>query len=1713
MEGARNLSTWKLFGVGILLSAAVVLLLAGGASATISGTPYTSGDWDITVATSLTDQSLVVDGDINIYSTLTVSNATIEFAADGLTLSVLAPSGGLTLGPGTGETLITTQDSAELFYFIVQSTSGTVSIQNVTIERVNGGIEMTGGTSANRIVAHTTIVDAAVYGVHLINSGAIVHTIDVTVAFGDPVVTVTNQNRQDYSSNQSTTNGDYVYWYFYLYQYRDAVFNAIGVGVEGGTPWVDGIDVHMSSEYFADPLMMMGQYKYQYRYDYYDCLGEPWYYWYHFEYTYDYVQAYTNLIGIDSANIGAGGFLGDVTMPSEDITMTVGIDMRDDQYDYSYRYYYSGCSASISETQNNYNAYSYNYLYWDSASVTAKHVKGTGSASLSGFNIQMGNIGAVQASIDTSAWSAPSSYHSYWRSSTYSRMPNLIDIFALWIETEVISSNPGATMPASVSVSNGVIVGAGVRVDVILENRGATRTTFQGTVTVDNVNVSGTAGTGLAINVLGTATLTDPDFDYSVRLVNSSFVGAPVTIKIPNTEFDSDYRADVLVENNRFEDVTIFQQSTPTYQYVNPDPCQVLFTSGQYTYSYRYYERDYQGALLLDTGDHCRALLNDVYAVDVVLRDNTFKEIRGPMFGWHYADYEFAGGSNLTFEGNTFMNITYNTAAFTGGDAMVKSVAQNVYYLNNHFENVDVLYGHLGGSSWAYSQNNPAYYGFEMCAMYGAQYPYYNPYAYYGCDYRAKDPTFTIDGNTFINVEQPSTSNREPWIFGISGAGDLSFTNNTITDSKARFVLAQDAAYYYQYPEINININVDNNVIVGQTGEAPFGYYDPQQASGYFGMHDNEFRDSSAPFFDWTWGYYSAQYEDYRADESLAVLDIQRNLFQNLTLGAKPVLTLAGRATMVDNTFDQVVGWAVKVEYVSKLPSIDGNSITDTTNGYWFEPTTSSGSKTTSIFTGLTIAVADTAIKMERGNLILNNMDFTGAQTAVDIRDGFADIYSSKILVLSGHAQGDATITTYNNIGYQARWSNAEGVDSGVPVANALVVTTTPDHRILTSGRTDAAGIIAPRTTEVWKIQSFGTVQVVDLYLPLQVLVSGGGITATNFVPQLAPGEALTYFEDEPALAVFVQDNYIPVVSIGSPLPGSSVGSHTFEIEGYTFERGSGLATQQVRIDGGAWIDVPSAIGATWTVEITIPTEGAHDMEIMAADIAGNVFVGRSTVVVDVTPPVLTLQRPLEAETLTNQPIFAVQGHVEPVTSTVTVNGVRMSVTSRGDFFLNFTLSDGLNVLLVAAQDQAHNEIMLIRTITFDRYAPFLIVDNPVDRLLTFDRSVDVLGRSERDARVTVNGYPAFVNPLDGTFVLPNVALDDLFDQTENLLVIRATDRAGNQAYANRTVVVDTTAPSIDLDLDPVVAERIGRGEAVSVTTLDVRGSTDTLDAQFEIAGQEVPLSGISFSRVIVLSEGVNVIPIRAEDAAGNVRQVDLRVVRDTVRPVLTLESPAGDTVLTNRSTMLITGYTDSEGSLIKVVYTNNRGESVSEIVTTVAVGTPIKYRFEYTLVLNTDGNGHDVEVQAVDSAGNFDSQTFTYTAKVGTPFLELVQFPTRVTDTFLWVNGTTEPGITTVRINGQDYDVVDQFFAVRWNLPITEGNYSITVSVRDDAGNVNTLTNRVEVAVPPPSSTGGDVVSNPVSNEVLIGAAALMLGAAIAVLAFALSRRRTEYE
>jgi hypothetical protein len=883
-------------------------------------------------------------------------------------------------------------------------------------------------------------------------------------------------------------------------------------------------------------------------------------------------------------------------------------------------------------------------------------------------------------------------------------------------------------------------------------------------------------------------------------------------------------------------------------------------------------------------------------------------------------------------------------------------------------------------------------------------------------------------------------------------------------------------------------------------------YTHPYKAGQPFHMMRNTYSDSMSPFFTWRQGWYASM--GYGVPTLAATMTFVENTVMNIALGGEGVARLTGQMTITNNTFDYITGWAIIAEKMTKIPSLAGNSITHSTNGYWLAPAVVSGLTQTATYNDLTVAVSDTGIRVENGNLLMVRADFGDAQTAVDMRNGYAEIYSSRIRILSGRVAGDASITVFNQLGYEVHWAGASGQDSGVLVQNALVVTSTPDQRILSSGHTDSMGRIAARTIEVWSMVAFGATTTSSVALPLSVLCFFGGITTTVSVPVLAPGELPTFFQDYDAYPLLLVDPIVPEVTIGKPLAGETVGSTDVHVEGYTFERGSGVATARLRIDGGSWMAIPTGT-AQWTMTLGGLPEGRHFLEYEVTDVATNRFTGEREFFVDRTAPTLTVTAPLEAVSLTNQPIAAVRGHVEPATSMVALNGVTLTVNSRGDFFYNYSLSDGLNILRFTAMDLARNTVVELRQIEFDRFPPFLQVSEPVNGLLTRLTSVDVVGRSERGALVTVNGLPAFVSPVDGTFLLPEVVLDDVFAQTENLLVIRAIDDAGNVQFENRTVIVDTQAPLIDLEFPADVQAKIDNKEPVKVSSLQVRGTTDSTDAVITIGGQEVPLSGLSFGRAMVLREGLNVIVVTSQDEAGNTALQTLRIYRDTVAPMITLEKPAVASLLTNRSALDIVGYTDQSDAAVVVKYQDAQRVQREEQVQTVAVGLPIQYRFEFSLVLVDDANAHRVTVVSTDLAGNFAEASFEYTSKVTVPELELQGFRDATTETFVWINGTTSPGIDRVRINGQDFPVVAQGFTVRWNLPIQNGNYTFQISVQDDAGNRAVLQRVTEVHV---ATQGPGQVQQPglLDNQGLqIGIGMLIFGVAIAVLAMTLLRRR----
>jgi DNA-binding MarR family transcriptional regulator len=473
--------------------------------------------------------------------------------------------------------------------------------------------------------------------------------------------------------------------------------------------------------------------------------------------------------------------------------------------------------------------------------------------------------------------------------------------------------------------------------------------------------------------------------------------------------------------------------------------------------------------------------------------------------------------------------------------------------------------------------------------------------------------------------------------------------------------------------------------------------------------------------------------------------------------------------------------------------------------------------------------------------------------------------------------------------------------------------------------------------------------------------------------------------------------------------------------------------------------------------------EGANILTLTATDWLLESANDSVEVILDTVAPYLILSAPLDTDTLTNHPAFLVSGQTESPNISVALNGIAMTVDLQSEFSYNYTLADGLNVLRFTATDAARNALVLVRQITFDRYAPFLQVDAPVNGLLTNGLHLDVLGRTERDANLTVNGVVAFVNPIDGTFILNNATLDSLFDQTENLLVIKAVDPAGNARFENRTVIVDTKAPTITLRLDADIAGALAAGRTVAVRQIDVKGTTDTADAVILVGGQQAAMNGLNFSRTYILAEGLNLIIVRARDAAGNVATFTLQLRVDWTPPSLAISSPPAAQFATNQTSLEVRGFTDSPDAVAALLYDDLLGVPTTD--TAAVTGSPGSYEFSFLLTLNPDRAPHAVVLRLRDLAGNTAAQTFIYSCLTGEPLLEIISITPSPGEPFVWINGTTQAGIDAVEINGQPFQVYGQYFAVRYPA-LDWGTTKFTVRIVDAAGNENVQTRNVQITV-----------------------------------------------
>lgn len=172
----------------------------------------------------------------------------------------------------------------------------------------------------------------------------------------------------------------------------------------------------------------------------------------------------------------------------------------------------------------------------------------------------------------------------------------------------------------------------------------------------------------------------------------------------------------------------------------------------------------------------------------------------------------------------------------------------------------------------------------------------------------------------------------------------------------------------------------------------------------------------------------------------------------------------------------------------------------------------------------------------------------------------------------------------------------------------------------------------------------------------------------------------------------------------------------------------------------------------------------------------------------DVIPPVPPqISLPYDA---TNSATQTISGSAEPGSTVfLTLNSDSAGdvvVADDGTFSIsNIRLDTGNNSISAVAVDQSGNQSASSETlqIFYSQKPPDLNIDSPADHQQISDKTVNVVGSTSAGARLSINDRLVIVGS-DGKF-----SYQYNLNPGDNLLVLTATDKAGNQARKELTIV------------------------------------------------------------------------------------------------------------------------------------------------------------------------------------------------------------------------------------------------------------------------------------------------------------------------------------
>ena len=534
--------------------------------------------------------------------------------------------------------------------------------------------------------------------------------------------------------------------------------------------------------------------------------------------------------------------------------------------------------------------------------------------------------------------------------------------------------------------------------------------------------------------------------------------------------------------------------------------------------------------------------------------------------------------------------------------------------------------------------------------------------------------------------------------------------------------------------------------------------------------------------------------------------------------------------------------------------------------------------------------------------------------------------------------------------------------------------------------------------------------------------------------------------------------------------------------------------------------------------------DGTPTLTVVVTDAAGNSNTLTTTVTVDATAPALTVNVIAgddvlnAAEVLSNQTVSGTASLSEAGrTVTLTLNGKTYTATVQPDGSWSTSvpaadlqaLADGSHNLVATLTDAAGNSTSLTHVVNVDAAAANLptlsigtfagddIVNGAEALVIQTLSGTSTQVEAGQIVTLTLNGKTYFATVQTGGGWSVNVPAADmaLLANGQATITASVSDKAGNPASDSHIINVDTAVESIAIS---VIAgdDRLNLTEAsqpltIGGTTVNVNaGQTVTVTLNGKTYSGVVLADGswsvsVNSTDLLALSDGIATVTASVSnpgvDPVSNSHSLDVHI---HALPEPTINLPFGDGYLNQTEAATaqpLTGTTGITGA----------GQSVI-----VSLGGKT-----YTASVDTNGNwsvsipsadlqtlpagSNTISVAATDSAGNSVSGSTTAQVDLVPPTLAVQPFAgddkvnalESLSDQL--VSGTASIGdagrTVTITLNGKTYTAVVANDGT-WSTAVphadlqamADGNYPLTATLSDAAGNSTTVTHTLTVDADP---------------------------------------------